>query len=181
MSTTLLLQDIPTNDCRILTLCDASSYNPDLTVSNALLEITPPGFSCSVFFEVKPKFQIVLNSSNLKIVPAKTQSQLVCLPDGIYNIKYSIAPNDKQYVEYDFLRNVSQMNNWYKAISKLYHRRNAISKKDFEEKRHELIWIKELIDVAKYKAEECGEAQEAIELYNEANRLLVDFNNCPSC
>jgi hypothetical protein len=181
MTSKLFLQEIPTNDCRILTFCDSSYYNPEIETENAILEITPPGFKYSIFFELKPKFTIVLNSSNLKIVPAKAATQLACLPDGIYKIRYSINPNDKVYVEYNFLRNTLQMQAFHKSVSELFNKRCKLNKKRFEERRGELTWIKELIDAAKYKAEECGEAQAAIDMYNEANRLLVDFNNCKAC
>jgi hypothetical protein len=181
MSTKLFLQEIPTNDCRILTFCDSSFYNPDIDTTNAILEITPPGFDCAVFFELKPKFTITLNSSNLKILPAKTQSQLVCLPDGIYKIRYSVNPNTKLAVDYDFLRNTQQMAAYFRAVCNLFEKRDKITKLLFEQRRAQLVWIRDLIFGAKYKTEECGDCEAGINMYNEANRLLVDFNNCTTC
>lgn len=181
MESKLFLQEIPTNDCRILRFCDSSYYNPDIKVTNALLEITPPGRDCAVTFKLKPNFTIVLNSSNLKLVPARNETQLVCLPDGIYKIRYSINPNAKTYVDYDFLRNTSQMQVFYKAVCNLFDKREKITRKLFEERRAALLWIKELIDGAKYKIEECCDAEMGINMYNEANTLLVEFNNCKSC
>jgi hypothetical protein len=181
MITKLFLQEIPSTDCRILRFCDSSFYNPDIEVDNAILEITPPGFTCAVFFEVRKNFTIVLNSSNLKIMPAKTKDQLTCLPDGIYKIRYSINPNDKVYVEYDFLRNTIQMQAFYKAVCDLFDKREKVSRKIFEQRRADLIWIKELIDGAKFKVEECCDSEQGIDMYNEANRLLVEFNNCDIC
>lgn len=181
MTSQLFLQEIPTNDCKILRLCDSSNYNEDVEIENAILEITPPGANCAVFFQLKPKFSMVLNSSNLKIVPAKAKSQLVCLPDGVYKIKYSINPNNKIYVEYDFLRNTLQMQTFYEATLALFDKRDKVTRRAWEEKRRELIWIKELIDVAKYKAEECGDPDAALLVYNEAARLLTEFNNSGIC
>lgn len=181
MTSKLFLQEIPTTDCRILTFRDSSHYNEDVDTENAILEITPPGFNCAVFFQLKPKFTITLNSSNLKILPAKTQHQLVCLPDGIYKIKYSVSPNAKLYVEYDFLRNTQQMNAFHTAVCDLFDKRSKFTLKMFEERRAKLIWIKDLIDAAKYKVEECGDPEAGIDMYNEATRLLDEFNNCSTC
>lgn len=177
----LFLQEIQTTDCRILTFRDSSYYNPDLEIENGILEITPPGFKCAVFFNVKPCFTITLNSSNLKITPVKKSSQLACLPDGIYKIKYSINPNCQMNVEYDFFRNTQQVQSIHRAICSLYAKKCDLTKKCFEQRRREIIWIKELSDAAKYKIEECGDRFAGTEMYNEANRLLKDLNNCSSC
>lgn len=162
-------------------LCDSSNYNPDIEIDGAVLEVTPPGFSCSVFFELKPRFSIVLNSSNLKIQAAKSRAQLACLPDGVYKIRYSINPNTKLYVEYDLLRNTMQLLAYYKAVCDLYDKRDRITHKLFEQRRTDLMWIRDLVFGAKYKVEECCQAEEGINMYNEANRLLVEFNNCKQC
>lgn len=181
MISKLFLQEIPSTDCRILTIRDSSHYNEDVNTENAILEVTPPGFKCAVFFELKPRFTITLNTSNLKILPAKTKDQLVCLPDGIYKIKYSVNPNAKLYVEYDLLRNTQQLQAFHTAVCDLFAKKCDMTLKLFEARRTKLIWIKELIDAAKWKVEECGDPDAGIELYNEATRLLDEFNNCSVC
>lgn len=178
MISRLAIQDIPSTDCRHLRLVDNSFYNPSITPSNAIIEITPPGYDCAVAFEVEPYFNTVFNSSLLKISPTNSYSQLIPLPEGIYKIKYSINPNENLFVEYEYLRNCQQVTRFAKAICELYGDKCDISRKEFEEKRKELIWIKELIDAAKYLVEECGESKKGLELYNEATTLLNKVNDC---
>jgi len=149
-----------------------STYNPDIPVQNGIIEVTPPGFSCPVSFPVDQDFSLTLNSSTLKIAPAIRQEDLVDLPDGIYYYKYSIKPNDQLFVEYAALRNCALLQKYYYAICQLFSERPKITRREFEEKRSALIWIKELIDGSRWKVEECGEEKEGIEMYNEALRLL---------
>jgi hypothetical protein len=177
MTTTLLLQEIPSSDCRVLKLCDSSIYDDANPVFNAILEVTAPGFDCPIFFKVTKGFLMTLNSSNLKIVPSNTASALTCIPDGIYSIKYSISPNDRQFVAYDLMRNTNQLIAYWREIARLFHDRDRISKKGFEEKRAKLVWIKELMDAAKYSVEERGEAEEGMDMYREASSLLNHFTN----
>jgi len=164
--------------CKVLKLVDLSTYNADIPVANGILEVTPPGFSCAVSFPVDQNFSITLNSSTLKIAPAVRQEDLIDLPDGIYYYKYSIKPNDQLFVEYAALRACSLLQKYYYAVCELFSDRVKITRREFEEKRRALIWIKELVDGAKYKVEECGQEKEGIEMYNEALRLLERKNSC---
>lgn len=171
MVSRLEIQEIPAS-CKVLKLTDTSTYNPELEVDNAVLEVTPPGFSCSVAFTVDKGFNIVLNSSTLKIAPAVIQADLIDLPDGIYFYKYSIKPNNQLFVEYSALRQCALLQKYYHEVCILFSEREKVTRKVFEDNRRELIWIKELIDASKYKVEECGQEDAGIEMYNEANRLL---------
>lgn len=176
MISRLEIQEIPAS-CKVLKLIDTSTYNPELDVENAILEVTPPGFSCPVVFTVAQDFSITLNSSTLKIAPAVTQEDLIELPDGIYHYKYSIKPNDKLFVEYSSLRECQLLQKYNHKICELFGLREKVTRRQFEVARRELIWIKELMDAAKYKVEECREEDNGIELYNEATRLL-DTRRC---
>lgn len=178
MISRLALQDVPSTDCRFLRFIDNSFYNPDIPVENGLLEITVPGYDCAVVFNVDPYFNTVLNSTLLQITNTNLDSQLIPLPEGVYKIKYSINPNSKLFVEYEYLRNCQQLSRYTKAVCNLLADRCDLTKKQFEEKRRELIWIKELIDAAKYMVEEMGECKKGLELYNEANNLLGKLNDC---
>ncbi len=178
MISRLALQEVPTNNCRFLRIADNSWYNPNIAVENALLEVTPPGFSCPVVFQVGKLFNTVLNSSLLKIAPASTYADLLPLPDGIYRLKYSIKPKATMQVEYDLFRNCQLTQRYMKAICDLFGEKCDMTKAQFEEQRKKLIWVREMIDASKYMAEECGEPEKAIELYNEANRLINKINDC---
>lgn len=177
MISRLEIQEIPAS-CKTLKLVDNSSYNPAITTTNAILEVTPPGFSCSVAFPVQAGFSIVLNSSTLQIAPAVTTEDLLDLPDGVYYYKYSIQPNNQLFVEYSALRTCQLDQKFYHSVCELFSEREKITRKEFDHKRRNLIWIRELMDAAKYKVEECGHENAGVEMYNEANRLLDRKHNC---
>lgn len=178
MITTLALQEIPTNDCKFMRLADNSVYNPNVPIENPILEILVPGFECAALINVTPGFNTLLNSSNLKIAPASGYNQLTVLPDGPYHIRYSIKPNDKLFVTYTLFRVCQITQRYLKAVCSLFDEQCGISKAEFEERRKKLVWVKELIDASKTLAEDCNEEQKAVDLYNEANRLLTNLNDC---
>ncbi len=169
----LQIQEVPTGDANTMRLVDSSFYNPDLKVESAILEITPPSAQLPVLFNVQAGFSNLYNSSNLKILPAKNYSELVMLPDGIYIIKYSVKPNNKSYVEYNHLRNTSQMLSFNREIYELFSNRAIMSKREFQQRRESLTWIKELIDAAKVLVEDYQRVVDGVGLYNEANTLLT--------
>ncbi len=175
--TSLALQEIPNTDCRFLRLADNSNYTEGIEVQNALLEITPPGYSCATFYK-DPSFNTVYNSSSLRINVATRKQDIIALPDGVYHIKYSIKPNTKLFVEYYLLRTCQILNRWGKAFNSLMESKCDLIKRDFDKQREELNWIKELIEASKYKVDEKGDRKSGIEMYNEADRLLNEYNNC---
>lgn len=176
MNTELEINEIPTGSCMTMRLIDASRYLSTLTVANALLEITPPGFTCPVVFEVEKDFNRTFNSATLEIAASASYNDLVPLPDGVYEIKYSVNPNAKIYVEYSLLRNCRLTKQYSAAICQLFQDRSKICKKEFEDRRRELIWIKELIDASKYMVEELQDPEEGLNLYNEAAKLVSKIN-----
>ncbi len=168
----------PTNNCKILKVVENSIYNPDITVENAILEITVPGYNCAVIFNVTPGFTLLLNSSTLEIAPAASYATLLPLPEGIYKIKYSIKPNKYLSVEYDYLRNCQQFQKYIVAVCAFFNKKCNLCDSDIVKYRKDLIWIRDLIEAAKFKVEECGDPIEGLELYNEANRLILLINGC---
>ena len=168
-----------TSNPRTLRIKDLSEYNSKLDTENSMIHIKSPGFTRHQGFKVKPYFDMAFNASLLGISTTKSKKDLIDLPDGLYNINYSIKPNDKIYVEYDYFRTVRLLYKYMKAIEELFDKRFKVTKKDFEEKRRQLFWIRELIDVSKYKVEECDEFEKGMELYNEATMLLNHYSlNC---
>ena len=178
MTTKLALQEVPSNNCKYLRIADNSWYNPNIPYSNGILEITVPGFSCPIVFDVNKMFNTAYNSSMLKIAPAYSFTDLIALPDGVYNIKYSVRPNDKLFVEYDLFRTCKATTRYMKAICDLLAGKCNLPSKEFEESKRKLLYIKELIDASKYMVEEAQDAPKGIALYNEADRLLNRLNDC---
>lgn len=96
----LQLMEIDTYDVNTLGLADISFYPSGFSVTNATLEITPPGY---------PKVTLSFRNGNVNIFRAQ-DLKIVCddscaiLPDGIYSYTYSINPNSTYFVSKSFLR-----------------------------------------------------------------------------
>lgn len=169
------------NNPKTFRLVDDSEYNPKIPVINGRLEITPPGFSYSQIFDVKPYFSMALNASILGILKTKSVSLLADLPDGIYHIKYSIAPNAELFVEYDYFRTVKLMDKYSRIVCGLLDKKLDYTVREFDDIKKEILWIHQLIDASKYKVEICDEAEKGLNLYNEAGHILNKYIGCLSC
>ena len=92
---------VPTYSVLTLGVTDASVYptNPPV-VSSPSIEINIPGFGTKILPFV-PNETNVFTSSNLGITDIGCNQPL---PDGIYRIKYSVAPAYANYVERTILR-----------------------------------------------------------------------------
>jgi hypothetical protein len=176
MTTELILEFPETNNTKTFRVLDCSAYNPDLDVKCGILEITPPGFNIAAIYDVKSEFDLIINAGNLGLTKRPTANTMPNLPDGVYKIKYSINPNDKIYVEYYYFRNQIQVRRYAGEICNLFQDRCDFSDPEFIERRKQLIWIKELMDAAKYTVEEKNDINAGIKFYNEANKLLKALN-----
>ena len=171
-------------DCTFFRITDSSYYNPNLPVTCGHLNIKTPGCATPVEFEVEPYFSSVFNSVNLKLQTGTLNDCINYLPDGIYYIKYSINPNDKIYVEYNFLQNCAQYEKYITLVCKMYSEKCNYTTKEYNIKVAELENIKEMITSAKYLVEFCGNPEAGVCLYNEANELIKNFKtnvHCKDC
>lgn len=174
-----LILDFPdTRNVKTLRVTDASFYNPKVPVECALLSVTPPGYLTAIDFNVKEGFSIVLNSSNLKIAKVKVYKELTALPDGIYTFRYSINPNEKIWVEYDYLRIDKLMKDYYSVLcaAKLQPYPHS---KEARQKLRELRELRTYMDAAKGEVEECGNRTRGMELYKYAQQLISE--QCKTC
>lgn len=179
MATTKLSLDVQdTTNTKTLRIVDNSDYNDKIEIKDAYLEIIPPGFDQVKSFKVKPGFSELLNASILGILPAKTYKALADLPDGLYQIKYSVPPTDKLQVEYYYFRTLKLQQKYFNLMCQLYKNRKNFLVAQFSERRQELIWIKILIDTAKFAAEDRHDPDLALQFYNEANELLGTTERC---
>jgi hypothetical protein len=170
------------NDCTTQKVIDASTYIESFPVENGLLEVTPPGYDCPVIISVIKNFNTVLTVSNLGISQGNSNSIGITLPDGIYHYKYSVDPNDDIYVEYDVMRTCKLSAKYREAIRQLFKKRVSLGKTIFSENLKQLSYIDQLIRTSQYMVQDgVGDKRAAVELYNEANSLLGDYNNCTTC
>lgn len=167
------------NTC-VIKIEDVSDYSDLLEVTCPLLQITPPGFTFAVHFhDLSELFTRVYNAEDLKLGSAGDP-----LPDGVYVIRYSVAPkdalgNNKVFIEYNYLRIAVIMNTYYNVLCAL-ELTTCEPDIDIKEKLNELRYIRMLIDGAKSKVEYCHSITEGMDLYNYALKLLNRLD-CQTC
>jgi hypothetical protein len=174
MTSQLILEFPDTQNLKTFRVMDASFYNENLPVDCGLLEITPPGMSDSANFNVNEKFDLIINSSNLGLTRLVSTKNLPTLQDGIYKIKYSIKPNNKLWVEYNYFRNQSQHQLFVKEVTALYNCRESMTKKEFDIRLKELVDAKHLMDLSKTNVEDLNNPTKGINYYNDAQKLLIN-------
>ncbi len=161
---------------------DSSFYNEDIDISCARLEVTPPGFDYPVVINAEPYFNIVLNSSNLGLSEVTKYQDLAELPDGVYKIRYSIAPNDKVWVEYEHLRNQHQLNKLFELYCRL-KLSNLDPNRDQNDTMRQLFKLKSIAETAKIEVEFCGNRDKGLEIYNYVYKQLEKLGDgqCNNC
>lgn len=108
----LQLQVTDTSNEGIFIVKDISIYTSSLGVACQSLQITPPGFSTpTVIVPTTENFEIIFNACTLGITPAvNCATSCPRIPDGIYSLYYTVAPNTEVFVGYQYMRIVSAMN-----------------------------------------------------------------------
>jgi len=166
---------VPTYNTLTLGVADASIYptNPPV-VSSPTIEITVPGFDVvSLPFNVND-FNI-FNSLSLGLT---TFGQpLLPLPDGVYKLKYSVAPSYENFVEKTIIRVEVLQEKFDEAFMKLDMMECDRAIKT--QQKVDLNTVYFFIQGAIAAANNCAVA-EANKLYNQANMMLNNFikNNC---
>jgi hypothetical protein len=172
------------NDC-VLRIVDTSVYSTSVPVECPILEITLPGFKYSIQFgeattpAIAPGFMLNLTACDLELQFDNCGSKFTAFPDGIYTIKYSIAPNDEVYVEYNHLR-ITQALNCYQKIMCDIDVADCEPTKEIAKQLEQLRMIKMYLEAAKAKVETCHEPKKGMQLYSYAMKLLSKFE-CKSC
>ena len=172
------------NDC-VLRIVDTSVYSTIVPVDCPILEITLPGFKYSIQFgetttpAIAPGFMLNLTACDLELQFDNCGSAFSAFPDGIYVIKYSVAPNDQVYVEYNHLRITKALNCYNKVLCELdVAACDPIS--ETKQKLMDLRLVKMYLEAAKAKVEVCHDPIKGMELYTYAMKLLSKFD-CSSC
>ena len=165
---------VPTYNTLTLGVIDASTYpTTPPNVTSPTIEITPPGFNVAVIpFDVD-NFNI-FTSSNLGISSVGTSQPL---PDGVYHLRYSIAPAYVNFVEKSIMRTDKIQERFDQAFMTLDMMEcdSAIR----TQSKVELTSIYFFIQGAIAAANNCAIVN-ANKLYNQADRALTAFirNNC---
>lgn len=163
---------IPMNNVQLLGIADASTYAT--TLSSPTIEIDVPSFGAvSLPFTIND-FNI-FNSTTLGIT--SSSDPLVSLPDGIYTIRYSIAPAYDNYIEKTIMRVDKIQEQFDEAFMKLDMMEcdRAIKM----QQKVDLNSIYFFIQGSIAAANNCA-IDTANKLYNQAQKMLNNFmkNNC---
>jgi hypothetical protein len=170
-----------TNNCSLFRIVDTSIYSTNLAVDCPTLLITPPGFNQPVSVNVENSgFDILITACNLGLQTEGCGSSSVTLPDGIYFISYSVSPNDKVFVEYQYLRNCQVLNAYYKELCNL-ELAACEPDADIKDQLDELRLIKSFLDAAKVKVEHCGDITKGMQLFVYAKDRLLKFGRGSCC
>ena len=164
----------PTYNVSTLAIHDASIYPDDPPlVSGATIEINVPSFGLVTLPFVIQETNI-FNSSNLGISEIGVYEPL---PDGIYKLKYSIAPATTNYVEKSIMRVDKLQEKFDEAFMKLDMMECDRAIKT--QAKVELNTVYFFIQGSMAAANNCAEVN-AYKLYTKANKMLDNFikNNC---
>lgn len=170
----------PASSCDKLTVQDGSCYEEGIPVTNTILEIKPPGGCCFIPFSLEEGWcSKTLTCEDFGICCGHCSP----LPDGNYEIKYSIDPNLQFMVEYNYFRVCRLLSAYFKSLCIYFTMRCDLSKREKELKDKEYNDILGLIRFAQYSAEDCLDVEQAILFYNEASEKLKELGNgnCPTC
>jgi len=165
---------------KVLRVFDTSHWCDD-TIENYLLEVLPVNKSKWVTFHVQKGFSLPMNSSSLGYRKVSDESQLIAIPDGIYEFKQSYKPNIHTVQQYLHLRVVEIRTKIRKEWDKLLSDVCKLSGEEFILQRDKLRDIEEYLLAAKFKVEECHEKKIGKELYEWAVKLLEIYTNECQC
>lgn len=165
---------IDTHNSMSVGISDFSQYPTGFSIISPSLEITAPGFvSVNVTFEANSIN--IYTSENIGITCLGEEH--VELPDGIYNVKYTISPAYQYFVERSFIRVDKLQEKFDTAFMKLdIMQCDGPLRKQREE---ELDTINFYIQGAIAAANKCA-GELAMKLYRKADKMLNYFitNKC---
>lgn len=172
MATTLNILVINTYNAETLGIADNSTY--DTTPTSPTIDITVPGFPVVTLPFVPDNFN-TFNSTSLGLTPVGTP--ITPLPDGVYFLKYSIAPANVYFVDKSIMRTDVIQEKFDNAFMKLDMMECDLAVKT--QSKVTLNSIYYLIQGSIAAANNCA-VDTSNKLYSQADRMLNNFikTNC---
>ena len=162
----ILSLDIPdTLNTKIMRIVDTSVYSEELNTACGRLQILVPGYTEAVTLELTPGYDLIVSACMLGIQSSNCNTAQVDLPDGMYTIRYSVAPNDKVFVEYNYLRVAKAMTTYYQLLCNL-DLSGCEPLAPQKEKLNKLRLLRTMLDGAKAKIEYCHNTDQGMAIYN---------------
>ena len=179
----LALDVLDTASTIILKISDASIYSTLLPVDCPRLDIYLPGFltPSSITADLPGGFIRTLSAHDLGAQPQADEAPRE-LPDGVYKIAYSVAPNVHTMVEYYHLRTTRTMNAYYRELARVQLATGELSS-DQLRRLQDLRVVFSYLQAAKAQTEYCHAPSRGAELLSYAELLLTKFRTgaCPTC
>ncbi len=170
------------NKC-ILRVVDTSVYNTLSSPTCPLLQITLPGFKVPVDITeptANPGFMLNLTACDLGVQTTGCGTTYNNLPDGIYILRYSVAPNNLVYAEYNHLRITCALT----KVQSIYCDLDLGTCDPpvlIKDKLNQIRMIQQYLNAAKAEVEFCHRPGKGMDLYNYAIKLLDKMTCSSSC
>jgi hypothetical protein len=154
---------------KYLYLNDLSRYDPELLVAQQRICIAVPGYDTYTVLWPNGQRTVALDSILLGI----TTDTLSDLPDGVYEIEYSVSPNNEVYLRKKFMRTSALYLKWLNENLKtdVEIERNAIDDRgnlEIDKRVKVLTHTLTLITGAKASAEIYNDTVNAEKMYKQA-------------
>jgi hypothetical protein len=149
-----------THNC--ISVVDASYYNPELPVSNPVLEVVGPNVNSYLNTAYTPNTVFNVNTVNLF-----NTFHPECLADGIYTIRMSVDPNNFLFKSKTHLR-------VHNLKAEIYRQAQIELERCNEEAAHKILLQLLDVDIAvNYVA--CNNQEKGIALYNAIHKMVFEI------
>lgn len=171
------------NTC-LLRIVDMSTYNQNVPVECPKLQITAPGFTTAAeITDMGTEFAVNLTACDLGLQLTNCASTSNSLPDGVYVVRYSIAPNEIVYVEYNHLRTTQALNKINSLLCCL-DVPNCEPQEPLKKKLQEIQLLSTMLKAAKAKVEYCHNPSQGMAIYTYVVGRLTKLScgcGCETC
>jgi len=178
-TTTLNLLFLNDPDSKNIFVQDTSVYNNDLEVDNPIIEITPPNYS-TIYKVIYPTLSLIpINSNTFGWTDTSDYEKLSTLPDGLWKFNQSISPNDCLNKDYFHFRIVNLKKKIMCYVSEQLDLSNPNCHLN-DDWYQDVFNLLQLLEMAKYLAENCDKCNEAVIIYNQVKNQTRKFT-CSDC
>lgn len=167
----------------LFSLIDTSKYPDDFRMSDYCpsLHVIPPGYKkdqVNAIGVTDKNDTYRIDACILGIQTTGCDTELNILPDGIYEIIYSVS--ELYFVAYDHLRVANLMLSYFDTLCCLDRSGKSYMVMNSEDVKNSLYSFRMLIDMAKSKVEVCKDRNGGMFFYNEAFKVLRNLK-CRYC
>lgn len=167
------------NTC-ILRVIDTSIYSDLVPLECGKLQVTPPGFTESYTVEYDPGFVENITLCDLGIQTTNCETYNNDFPDGVYVLRYSVAPNETVYVEYNHLRITKALNRMNNLLCCLDVPDCAPQGK-IKETLKEIHILDAMLKAAKAQVEYCQKPNHGTNILAYVNERLKKLHGIAGC